>query len=87
VWFLLASALNTACLFHPRGTHTLPALGQLALAGAGFSADLRAMARTALRPVLLGGLGCVRRRTHAATARGAARPVAALWPQAPMQYA
>jgi uncharacterized membrane protein YadS len=39
----------------------LPALGQflivVALAGVGHSADLRAMARTGLRPVLLGGLG------------------------------
>jgi len=63
VWFLVASALNTLGVFHPLGAKTLPALGQfcivVALAGVGLSADLRAMARTGLRPVLLGLLGWV----------------------------
>jgi len=63
VWFLVASALNTLGLFRPLGAQTLPALGQflivVALAGVGLSADLRAMARAGLRPVLLGGLGWV----------------------------
>ncbi len=63
VWFLVASALNTLGIFRPLGAHTLPGLGQflivVALAGVGLSADLRAMARTGLRPVLLGGLGWV----------------------------
>ena len=63
VWFLVASALNTLGVFHPLGARTLPALGQfcivVALAGVGLSADLRAMARTGLRPVLLGLLGWV----------------------------
>ncbi len=63
VWFLVASALNTLGIFRPLGAQTLPALGQflivVALAGVGLSADLRAMARAGLRPVLLGGLGWV----------------------------
>lgn len=64
VWFLVASALNTLGLFHGIGQgRALPALGQflivVALAGVGLSADLRAMARTGLRPVLLGLLGWV----------------------------
>ncbi len=63
VWFLVASALNTLGLSRPLGAQTLPALGQflivVALAGVGLSADLRAMARAGLRPVLLGGLGWV----------------------------
>lgn len=61
MWFLLASALNTLGVFRPLGARTLPALGQflivVALVGVGLSADLRAMARTGPRPVLLGGLG------------------------------
>jgi len=63
VWFLVASALNTLGLFRPLGAGTLPALGQflivVALAGVGLSAELRAMVRAGLRPVLLGGLGWV----------------------------
>jgi uncharacterized integral membrane protein (TIGR00698 family) len=63
VWFLVASALNTAGMFHLIGARTLPALGQflivVALAGVGLSADLRAMARTGLRPILLGLLGWI----------------------------
>lgn len=62
-WFLVASALNTLGLFRPLGAHTLPGVGQflivVALAGVGLSADLRAMARTGVRPVLLGGVGWV----------------------------
>ncbi len=61
VWFLVASALNTVGLFRPLGVHMLPALGQflivVALAGVGLSANLRAMARTGVRPVLLGLCG------------------------------
>lgn len=64
VWFLVASALNTLGLFQEFGQgRMLPALGQflivVALAGVGLSADLRAMACTGLRPVLLGLLGWV----------------------------
>jgi uncharacterized integral membrane protein (TIGR00698 family) len=63
VWFLVASALNTAGLFHLIGTKTLPALGQflivVSLAGVGLSADLRAMVRTGPRPILLGLLGWI----------------------------
>jgi uncharacterized integral membrane protein (TIGR00698 family) len=63
ILFLAASLLNTAGAFHPIGVHTLPALGQflivVALAGVGLSADLRAMARTGLRPILLGLLGWI----------------------------
>ncbi|HWE64451.1 MAG TPA: putative sulfate exporter family transporter [Chloroflexota bacterium] len=63
VWFLLASALNTAGLFHPIGVKTLPAIGQflivIAMAGVGLSADPRAMARTGPRPILLGLLGWI----------------------------
>lgn len=61
LWFLLASALNTAGLFRPLGAGTLPGLGQfmivIALAGVGLSADLRAMLRTGPRPILLGLAG------------------------------
>ncbi len=60
-WFLVASALNTAGVFGAWGPHVLPALGQflivVALAGVGLSADLRAMARTGFRPILLGLAG------------------------------
>jgi uncharacterized membrane protein YadS len=63
VWFLVASALNMLGVFHPLDAKTLPAIGQflivVALAGVGLSADLRAMARTGLRPILLGLLGWV----------------------------
>lgn len=63
LWFLLASALNTFGVFAPLGNGTLPGLGQflivVALAGVGLSADLRAMARTGFKPVLLGLIGWV----------------------------
>jgi uncharacterized integral membrane protein (TIGR00698 family) len=63
LWFLLASTLNTVGVFGSWGAHVLPALGQflivVALAGVGLSADLRAMARTGYRPILLGLLGWI----------------------------
>ncbi len=63
LWFLLASALNTVGLFRPLGAATLPGIGQflivVALAGVGLSADLRAMARTGPRPLLLGLAGWI----------------------------
>jgi uncharacterized integral membrane protein (TIGR00698 family) len=63
VWFLGASALRTLGVFHPFGMQTLPMLGQflivVALAGVGLSADLRAMTRAGLRPLLLGLCGWV----------------------------
>ena len=63
LWFLLASTLNTLGVFGAWGPHVLPALGQflivVALAGVGLSADLRAMARTGFRPVLLGLTGWI----------------------------
>ncbi len=61
LWFVLASTLNTLGLFGTWGAHSLSALGQflivVALAGVGLSADLRAMARTGFRPILVGLLG------------------------------
>jgi uncharacterized integral membrane protein (TIGR00698 family) len=59
--FLGAGALNTLGLLGAGGPHVLTTIGQFlivtALAGIGLSADLRAMARTGGRPVLLGLLG------------------------------
>lgn len=61
LWFLAASALNTIGVFGTWSANVLPALGQflivVALAGVGLSADLRTMARTGPRPILLGLLG------------------------------
>lgn len=63
LWFLVASTLNTVGVFGAWGAHVLPALGQflivVALAGVGLSADLRAMARTGFRPILLGLAGWI----------------------------
>lgn len=70
LWFLLASALNSAGIFGPLtglpllrglGAHPLSAIGQfliaMALAAVGLSADLRAMLHTGWRPLALGMLG------------------------------
>ena len=63
LWFVAASTLNTFGVFGSWGPHVLPALGQflivVALAGVGLSADLRAMARTGFRPIVVGLLGWV----------------------------
>jgi uncharacterized integral membrane protein (TIGR00698 family) len=63
VWFLLAGALNSLGLFRALDPRVIPAIGQfliaVALAGVGLAADLRSMARTGFRPILLGGLGWV----------------------------
>jgi uncharacterized integral membrane protein (TIGR00698 family) len=61
LWFVVASTLNTLGVFGSWGAHALPAFGQflivVALAGVGLSADLRAMVRTGVRPILVGLLG------------------------------
>ncbi len=63
LFFLGAGALNTLGLLGSIGPHVLPTVGQFlivtALAGVGLSADVRAMARTGGRPVLLGLLGWI----------------------------
>jgi uncharacterized integral membrane protein (TIGR00698 family) len=63
IWFIVACALNSIGLFHAFDPHAISAIGQfliaVALAGVGLGADLRSMARTGFRPLLLGGLGWV----------------------------
>ena len=63
ILFLVASALNTTGLFDRLGTHNLSLIGQflivVALAAVGLSANLRAMAKTGARPLLLGLIGWV----------------------------
>lgn len=64
VWFIVASALNSIGLFSVIDSRRLlPVLGQflivMALAGVGLSANLPAMLRTGLRPVLLGLIGWI----------------------------
>jgi uncharacterized integral membrane protein (TIGR00698 family) len=63
IWFIAACALNSLGLFRAIDPRMISAIGQfliaIALAGVGLAADLRSMARTGFRPILLGGLGWV----------------------------
>ncbi|MDB5074085.1 MAG: hypothetical protein JWO42_264 [Chloroflexi bacterium] len=61
LWFLLASLLNTLGIFGKLGGNPFPSLGTflivVALAGVGLSADMKAIARTGFRPIVLGATG------------------------------
>jgi uncharacterized integral membrane protein (TIGR00698 family) len=58
VWFLVASFLNTLGLFSPAVVHYVNVLAKfmivMALTAVGLNADFRKMAKTGVRPILLG---------------------------------